>query len=791
MTDKTAFTEKPNQSVETAELNAVESKTVRAFEKGKISYREIFEAVNDAIFIHDMTDGKILDVNRRTLEMYGYTKAEILSLKIEDLSLGEPPYGKAEAEKNIQRAGTGVPHLFDWLAKKKNGELFWVEVNLNIVTINDQKVVIAIVRDINERKTTEAALRFTQYAIDRTMDQAFWLSEDGRFFYVNDAACRTLEYSREELMALSLSDIVPGVTPQEFKQYWHDIQQKGSITFESMHLSKNGRTYPVEIRATHVNFDGKDYSCIFATDISERKKMEQSLRESEGFLRTLLQTIPDLIWAKDPNGVFLTCNETFEQFYGAKEKEIVGKTDYDFVDEAQANFFREHDHKAAVAGKPTVNEEWVTFASNGKNVLLETIKTPMLDDQGNLLGVLGVARDITERTRAEEEKDRLSGQLQQAQKMEAVGRLAGGVAHDFNNMLSVIIGFCDIAMDDAELSGTVLNALQEIMKAARRSVDVTRQLLVFARKQTISPEVVQLNDTIEELVRMIQRLIGEDLDLVWAPGKDVWKVKIDPSQINQIIINLCVNARDAMKDGGRITIETGNIEFDNEYCTHHLGCQVGEYVFMTVSDTGTGMDAETIEKIFDPFFTTKEAGQGTGLGLATVHGIVNQNNGFINVYSEPNRGTIFKIYLPRYADKNDRQAEKEQTIPYLGGSETILVVEDEVAILTMSTMMLESLGYHVLTARKPRDAIHLVEKYKGTLHLLLTDVVMPEMNGRVLADRILSMQPGMATLFMSGYTANIIAHHGILSEGVSLVHKPFSKKELGARVREVLDKGKP
>ena len=485
-------------------------------------------------------------------------------------------------------------------------------MNLKIVAFEGQRCVIAIVRDINARKKTEEALRLTQYTVDKTVDQAFWTIEDGSFLYVNDAACQVLGYSREELLKLSVPDIDPIFTPEAFARNWRDLKKNRTSRFESLHRRKDGHVYPVEIRANYVVFEGKEYNCSFATDITERKRMEQSLRESEGFLRALLHSIPDLVWLKDPDGVFLACNKMFERFLGAKEKNILGKTDYDFVEKNLADFFREYDRKAVVAGMTSINEEWVTFADDGHRALLETKKTPMIDDQGGLIGVLGIARDITKRKMAEEEKVKLKDQLQQAQKMEAVGRLAGGVAHDFNNMLSVIIGYGELALEQTDPAQQMYTALQEILNAAHRSADITRQLLAFARKQTISPKVLDMNKAVEGLTKMLQRLIGEYIDLAWMPSKDVWKVKIDPGQVDLILVNLCVNARDAIADVGKITIETGNVVFDEDYCTHHFGFMPGEYLLLAVSDNGSGIDDETRDNIFDPFFTTKKAGKGHG-----------------------------------------------------------------------------------------------------------------------------------------------------------------------------------
>ena len=412
---------------------------------------------------------------------------------------------------------------------------------------------------------------------------------------------------------------------------------------------------------------------------------------------------------------------------------------------------------------------------------------PAYQESGQLEQIVINFVDITERKRAEIEKDKLESQLRQAQKMEAVGRLAGGVAHDFNNMLGVILGHSDMLLEQIDSDQPFHADLTEIRKAGERSADLTRQLLAFARKQTVAPKVIDLNKTVTDMTSMLKRLIGENIDLAWIPDDKLWSVKIDPSQIDQILANLCVNARDAIADVGKVTIETSNTALDTAYCETHAGFMPGEYVLLAVSDSGCGMDSETLDSAFEPFFTTKESNKGTGLGLATVYGVVKQNQGFINIYSEPGQGTTFKIYLPRHLAKT---AETEERKPQAAarGSETILLVEDEPAILRMTTMMLEREGYTVVAAGTPGEAIELAHIHSAEIHLLMTDVVMPEMNGRDLASNILSHYPNLKRLFMSGYTANVIAHHGVLDEGVNFIQKPFSKGDLAAKVREALER---
>ncbi len=413
---------------------------------------------------------------------------------------------------------------------------------------------------------------------------------------------------------------------------------------------------------------------------------------------------------------------------------------------------------------------------------------PFLKEERDLLDSIAerIGRTI-ERKQTEAEKEKLKAHLLQAQKMESVGRLAGGVAHDYNNALSVIIGFTELVIEKMDPLEPLQADLNEILKAAMRATEITRQLLAFARKQVIAPKIVDLNENIKNMLKMLRHLIGEDIDLAWLPEENLWPVKIDPTQVDQILANLCVNARDAIEGVGKITIETGNAIFDEPYCNNHPGFIPGEFVLIAISDNGYGMDKETLDNIFDPFFTTKEIGKGTGLGLAMVYGIIKQNNGFINVYSETGEGTTIKIYLSRHkGNAFEMQRAGAVKIPP-GQKETVLLVEDDLSLLELTERILCSLDYNVLPANSPEKALELVKKHGSRIQLLVTDVIMPQMNGRDLRQQLQSTHPDLKTLFMSGYTSNVIAHHGVLDEGVHFIQKPFSKKDLAVMVRKVLD----
>lgn len=408
------------------------------------------------------------------------------------------------------------------------------------------------------------------------------------------------------------------------------------------------------------------------------------------------------------------------------------------------------------------------------------------DEQGVAVRMLGSHVDITAMKQAEAMKSDLEAQLMQAQKMESVGRLAGGVAHDFNNMLGVILGYSDIAKEQVDLSHPLHAALEEIHKAAERSADLTRQLLTFARKQTVTPEVLDLNSTVGNMLRMLRRLIGENIHLEWQPGPDLWPVRMDPAQIDQMLVNLCVNARDSIGEAGTITISTSNIICGVDRSRHpeHVP---GEYVNLTVKDSGAGMDKDTVANIFEPFFTTKASGEGSGLGLPTVYGIVKQNNGFINVRSEPGKGAAFEICLPRHLERSVAgealKKEKPEPEPDHG---TILVVEDEPGVLKMITVMLKMQGYTVLSAASAGDAVLLAKDHAEEIQLLIIDMILPESNGLDLSKKLHSIAPDMQRLFMSGYPANMVAAQGILDESVDYIQKPFSKNALISKVREIL-----
>ena len=800
-------------------------------------YRTIFERSPLGVVSYD-TRGVTLECNEKFVELMGSTREKLLGF---NLARQGPP----EMREVINRALAGEVAVYEGAyVSVTGGKTSFIRIIFNPVTPGKSpSQVIATVEDVSQRRLAQEVIERRILSLTQPMeDNAEIVFED--LFNLDDIQCLQDDFARATGVAsiITHTDGTPLTLPSNFTRLCTLIRktEKGCADCFNFgaalgRLSTEGpfvrpcagcglwtagsgisvgghhivnaedfvaafRDVPIMSREHFGEIAGALFTLASrlsttayqnvqqARFITEIKESQEQLRESENRLRFALEGANDGLWdANLLTGMMHLSGRTHEILgYPAEEVDLV----VDWRTLVHADDLRlSWDLLVAHLKKQTPilrvehrlrmkNGEWKWVLTRGKVV--------KWDENGWALRLTGTITDITDRVEAEAEKKNLQAQLMQAQKMESIGRLAGGVAHDFNNMLGVILGHAELAQDQVAPADPIFEDLSEIKKAAQRSADLTRQLLAFARKQTVLPKVLDLNGTVEGLLKMLRRLIGEDIDLVWLPGKGLWQVKIDPTQVDQILANLTVNARDAIEGVGRISIETNNAVLAQDFCTDHVGLVPGNYVMLSISDDGCGMSKEVLEHIFEPFFTTKEVGQGTGLGLATTYGIVKQNNGYIDVYSEPGQGTTFRIYLPRYRWQslaNDREKVKDMLQQ---GRETILLVEDEPSILYLSKRMLESMGYRVLAAATPGEAMRLAEENCGEIHLLMTDVIMPEMNGRDLARRLLSLYPDLRRLFMSGYTADIIAHHGVLDEGVYFIQKPFSRAELSTKVRAVL-----
>ncbi len=756
-------------------------------------YRNILEGIEDGYYETDL-QGNLTFFNDALCRLPGYSREELMGANYRQFI--HPVYAAEVFTAFNTVFKTGRPARgFSWVILCKDGSERYVETSVSLKkdASGAPTGFFGINRDITERKRMEAELTRARDFIENVEDGCIEMDLQGNVTFCNSAFLKQTGYTIEEYNALTHWGRQPSSEEgQRIFDIYHQVHRTGvpakSVEHKILHKDGSVKIWDVSISLIRdksgkpVGFRG------IGRDVTEHKRMEETLRRSEERYRTILDEMADGYFEVDLGGHYTFVNDANCRLLGYPREELIGTSFRRQVVEEDIPLVYEIFNRIYTTGNPVRGFTYRAVHKDGSIGIGEIAAFPLRDEKGNIVGFRGIAQNITDRVRAEEEKKKLQAQLLQAQKMESVGRLAGGVAHDFNNMLNVILGRTEMAMHQADLAPSLQTHLLEIRKAAERSANMTRQLLAFARKQTIAPKVLDLNETVEATLRMLRQLMGEDIHLVWLPGTNLWPVKIDPSQVDQILANLCVNARDAITGVGTVTIETANVSVDGDYSRRHVDCVPGDYVMLAVSDNGCGMSREILDKLFEPYFTTKGVGKGTGLGLATIYGIIKQNDGFINVYSEPNQGTTFRIYLKRHTGQSGAETEKEPPKRLYEGSETLLIVEDEPSILSLCRIVLEGYGYRVMTACTPGEALRLAEAYRGNIDLLITDVVMPEMNGRDLALKLLALCPNIKRLFMSGYPANVIARHGVLDEDVDFIQKPFSGKELAEKVRSALDR---
>jgi len=559
---------------------------------------------------------------------------------------------------------------------------------------------------------------------------------------------------------------------------YEEVMARVTTHLHLRHLRRNLQTQNEQLQQTQV-------ALRQANEVLEQRVEARTaeLTAERNLLRTLIDSLPDMIYIKDTECRLVLVNSPHLYHLGATHlDEVVGKTDFDFYPSDLAQKFYTDDQEVLRFGQPLLNKEERTQAKDtAVQRWMLTTKVPLHNPQGQIIGLVGIGRDITERKRLEE-------QFRQAQKMECVGQLAGGVAHDFNNLLTAIGGYTELIREVLAPTHPAYPDLEPIRFATQRAKVLVRQLLTFARQQPLNFRTINFNEVIFNLDKLLRRLISEDIELVTLPDPGLGYVKADPNQIEQVLINLVVNARDAMPGGGVLTIETANINLNGEYAHQHTEVTPGLYVLLAVSDTGTGMSSEVQARLFEPFFTTKAAGKGTGLGLATCYGIVKQHGGHIWIYSEIGQGTTVKVYLPRVANGDAPPAPvKENTSTLKRGKETVLLVEDEMTVRQFTGRVLRKLGYTVLEAANGEEALRVAAEYEGDIHLLLTDMVMPLLSGKPLADLLRRRQPALKLLFMSGYTNDGITQNNFLAVDIAFLQKPFSSEQLARKVREVLE----
>jgi two-component system cell cycle sensor histidine kinase/response regulator CckA len=601
------------------------------------------------------------------------------------------------------------------------------------------------------------------------------------FLAVNDAAVRNYMYSRKEFLTMTVEQIHPPGDAGLFREHSGNGSLGPKAPKVWRHRRRDGTVFDAEVISHSMMFGDREARLVVSTDITGRKRAQETLQETEEHYRDLFDHSTDILFTTDLEGNFTSLNKTGEIVSGYSAEEALKRNLGHLLGPKCLELARNMRERKMVEGGQTTYEVEIA-AKDGRLVTL-ALSTSLIYKDGTAVGVRGIARDITERKQLEE-------QLRQSQKLEALGRLAAGIAHDFNNLLGVIVGYGEVLFERLHPDDPLHGFVGEILKAGRKAASLTRQLLAFGRRQVLKPKVLDLNASIADMEQFLRRLIREDIELIVKPTAEPGRVKVDPGQVEQVIMNLAVNARDAMPLGGTLTIEIANEDLDETYARRYPYVVPGPYVLLAVSDTGSGMDDKTQARIFEPFFTTKELGKGTGLGLATVYGIVKQSGGYIWVQSQVSKGTSFKLYLPRVEEPvADAVVDQNQT-GVLTGTETILLVEDAEAFRKLTRMLLEANGYTVLEARTSSEAARLAAEHEGRINLLLADVVMPQIDGYQLSDHLRFVRPEMKVLHMSGYAGPIGTHQVEIKPGATLLPKPFSKDTLLFMVRRVLDESK-
>ncbi len=734
------------------------------------------------MWIYNLKTLKFVAVNDAAIARYGYSREEFLRMKITEI---RPPEDLPRLFTNMEDVRTKWVHSGQVRHRLKDGTIIDVEFDSHTLEVSRQDAVIEVVQDITERKRSEERLYLLSQIVERSPELIAIGDPDGRITYANRAFLKAFGYSEEEILGKHFSCTIsprnPAALLAEIAEGQTKYLEGDGWQGECLRIRRDGTEFPVLLSRGQIkNPEGRAVGTFgVSRDITGRKREEEDTRR----LAAIVESSFDAIMSTTLEGVVLTWNSGAERIYGYSAAEIIGRHIGIVVPPDR------QDELSDVLGKVKRGEKLEQFETtgvrkDGRQIHILLTASPIKDATGQIVGISDIVRDISDDKRMEQ-------MFRQAQKMEAVGRLAGGVAHDFNNLLGVIIGYTETLLDrighDAELRAQA----EQIGKAADRAASLTRQLLAFSRQQVLQPKILNLDTVVGEMEKMLHRLIGEDVEILTIQNPSPGSVRADQGQMEQVIMNLAVNARDAMPHGGKLIIETSNVDVGAEYALSHRPFLAGPYVLLTVSDTGVGMDQETKAHLFEPFFTTKELGRGTGLGLATVYGVVKQSGGYIWAYSEPGQGSVFKIYLPRVDQAALKIRPSGEAIQILRGTETVLLVEDEQSLRALTRDLLERSEYSVLEASSGAHALEVAQRHGGPIHLLLTDVIMPGMNGAILAANLAPLHPEMKVLFMSGYTGSFATQKGLLGEGSKVLQKPFSRDALLRKLREVLESESP
>jgi two-component system cell cycle sensor histidine kinase/response regulator CckA len=751
----------------------------RARRKAEEQYRFLFENGPHPMWVIDRETLRFLTVNDAAVEQYGYAREEFLAMRITDIRPSEEVPVLMEAIPGI---AAGVDRAI-WKHRKKDGSVIYVEGTTHPLTFDGRSAWLALAYDVTDRLRAEEGIKKSEQryrSLFESMLHGFahceMLFENGepRDFVLLDC---NLNFEKltglKDAVGRRVTEFIPGIRESnpEFIQTFGRVALTGIPERFEIHIDALGVWFSISVYSPQ-----KGQFVALFDNITERKRSEASIQK----LLHAVEQAGNAIFMTDPDGTITYMNPAFERVYGFTKEETLGRTPRILKSGQYDRAYYEEFWRRLLAGE-SVQGEIVNKRRDGQLITVESSVSPVLDAHGGRIGFISVQDDVTG-------KRVLEQQFRQSQKMEAIGQLAGGIAHDFNNLLTVILGYSDLLATEAERESSLAEPIHEIRRAGERAASLTRQLLAFSRRQVLQPKVLDLNALVENVERMLHRLIGEDIELVTVFDPRLGRVRADDGQLEQVIMNLAVNSRDAMPKGGTLTIETKDVELDEAYAREHADVTPGRYVMLAVSDTGLGMSAETKSHLFEPFFTTKGKGKGTGLGLATVYGIVKQSGGYIWAYSELNRGTSFKVYLPRVEKAVDAAPTRRVPQRQTGGSETLLLVEDEQAVRALVRRILESYGYTVIEASGAAQALEAARRHEGPIHLVLTDVVMPEMGGSELAPRVAELRPDVRVLFMSGYTDDAIVRQGLIAEGGHFLQKPFTPEVLARKVRDVLDR---
>lgn len=767
-----------------AELEHLEEKHRTAGEtllESKDTFQALFNSAHDAIFIHDFT-GKFIEVNHAACERLGYERDELLGMTPFDIDA--PPYAP-QVKKRIEEIEQKGHLFFETAHITKGGREIPIELSSSIIEFRGNPAILSIARDITERKDAERLLHESKEKyrnlFHHSNDAIFVHDLDGNIVDVNRRALDFFGYDEPEIFSLNISGLHPAYAREKSKWAFERISRDGHVSFEIDFTRKNGEIFPAEVSSNILEIGGKKVIQKVIRDITERKNEEHRLRESEEKFRTLAEKLPNMVFINKGGRVVYT-NERCSEVTGYTREEFYS-SDFDFrslvardsLAMIEANF------KKHMLGEEVNPIEYGIIMKGGgrKDVY---ITTKLITYEGEQ-AILGIITDLTER------KD-LERRLGQSQKMEAIGQLAGGIAHDFNNLLIGIMGYGDLMLSQLGPDDPLRSDALEIRKAADRAASLTRKLLVFGSREMLQKKTVDLGSILGGLHRMLERIIGEDIELTAELDPELKPVKGDPAQLEVSIINLVANARDAMSEGGKLTIKMENTSMDAAACNAIIGATPGDYVRVTVQDTGVGIDPDAIDRIFEPFYTTKREMNGTGMGLATVYGCIKQHGGCINVNSAPGRGSTFEIYLPATTDSPGVEETVEINVNELrGNGECILLVEDEGRVRNFSSRVLRENGYSVFEARNAEEGLEILQRERDSIDILFSDVVLPGKTGIRLVEEIKSIMPDLKVLMSSGYTGQKSHWDVIRERGYRFIIKPYSLVGLLSAIKETLDGG--